>query len=60
MAGVSGRDFTELGFKLEGEHYVRGSVVVWICEDEDMSDQYFYGDEKIRTREQLNAIINQK
>lgn len=54
---LTGSDFRALGFTLEGEYYVFGSLSIWICEDEDCSDQYFYGQDKVRSREQLEELI---
>lgn len=54
---VSGRDFKQLGFTLEGDCLVGHGLSVWICEDEERLDRYFYNGKKIKTKTELIEII---
>lgn len=56
---VTESDFIKAGFHRSGDFLTRGNILIWICEDEDRLDRYFYEGVKITTREQLNEIEKQ-
>lgn len=50
---VSARDFEKAGFVRSGEFFTKGDFLIWICEDEDRLDRYFYNGNRIRTKSDL-------
>lgn len=51
------RDFIAAGFTLSGQFLTRGSLLVWICEDEDRLDRYFCDGKRIKTKEDLKSLV---
>lgn len=56
MEEVSESDFIQRGFVRSGDFLSLGNILVWICEDEDRLDRYFYNGNKIRTKQELDEI----
>lgn len=57
---VSEPNFTRLGFVRNGEFLTRGSLLVWICEDDDRGDMYFCEGKRIKSEKDLNELIERK
>jgi hypothetical protein len=53
---ITSNDFIKAGFTRSGCFFTKGELLIWICEDEDRLDRYFYNGNKIKTKEDLDEI----